>query len=204
MVRARNKGYWGVLLGPKTVVAVILLAVIISVVSRIFGAVFTQGNGRITLLSATATEAGGTGEPGLNEPEIKAEPAQARPGSKPSNALDKSEQNPGQSDEWQTVRMRVTAYCACESCCGEYADGITACGHEIGEGDAFAAADRRYFFGTEMVVAGYNNGEPIKVLDRGGAIRGDRLDVFFHSHEEALQWGVKYVGVKVRQDSQIQ
>lgn len=204
MARVRNKGIWGVLLGPKTVITIIALAVIISVVSCIFGAVFTQGNGRLTLLSATATEAGGTGRPVLNEPEIKAKLAQARPGSKPSNALDNSGEDPGQSDEWQTVWMCVTAYCACESCCGEYADGITACGHEIGEGDAFAAADGRYSFGTEMVVAGYNNGEPIKVLDRGGAIRGDRLDVFFHTHEEALQWGVKYVDVEVRRGSETQ
>ena len=239
MVRVRNKGYWGVLLGPKTVVAVILLAIIISVVSRIFGAVFTQsvrtpkeGNGRLTLLSTT-TESDGISQPGLNEPEIKAEPAQPRPAPLEvrtgataaafggllltgaprasinehrvsSIPLDNSGENPGQSDEWQTVRMRVTAYCPCERCCGEYADGITACGHEIRPGDAFAAADRTYSFGTEMVVAGYNNGEPIRVLDRGGAIRGNRLDVFFHSHEAALQWGVKYVDVKVRQDSQTQ
>jgi 3D (Asp-Asp-Asp) domain-containing protein len=102
-----------------------------------------------------------------------------------------------QPDEWQTVRMRVTAYCPCEKCCGEYSDGVTACGHVINPGDAFAAADRQYPFGTEMIVAGYNNDQPIKVLDRGGAIRGDRLDLFFHTHEEALQWGVKYVDVKV-------
>jgi len=102
-----------------------------------------------------------------------------------------------QSDEWQTVRMRVTAYCPCEKCCGEYSDGVTACGHVIKPGEVFAAADRQYPFGTEMVVAGYNNDQPIKVLDRGGAIRGDRLDLFFHTHEEALQWGVKYVDVKV-------
>jgi len=38
----------------------------------------------------------------------------------------------------------------------------------------------------------------VKVLDRGGAIRGSRLDVFFHSHQEALKWGVKYLDVKVR------
>jgi 3D (Asp-Asp-Asp) domain-containing protein len=131
----------------------------------------------------------------LNESQIQARPTQPQTSSKPGSALDKSEQ----ADEWETVQMRVTAYCPCERCCGEYADGITACGHKIGPGDTFAAADRRYSFGTEMVVAGYNNGEPIKVLDRGGAIRGDRLDVFFHTHEAALQWGVKYVDVKVRQ-----
>jgi 3D (Asp-Asp-Asp) domain-containing protein len=61
----------------------------------------------------------------------------------------------------------------------------------------FVAADRKYAFGTEMIVAGYSNSEPVKVLDRGGAIRGNRLDVFFHSPEEALRWGVKYLDVKV-------
>ena len=100
--------------------------------------------------------------------------------------------------EWETVQMRVTAYCPCPKCCGEYADGVTACGHKIQPGEAFVAADERYPFGTEMIIASYNNGKPVKVLDRGGAIRGDRLDVFFHSHTEALQWGVKYLDVKVR------
>ena len=207
MARVRNRVYWGVFLGPKVFVAVILLAVIISVVSRIFGAVrsgtpygvFPQANSRLTLLSTTTTESDGIGQPVLNEPEIKVEPEQGTPGNTPNNPLENSEQNPKQAEEWETVQMRVTAYCACESCCGEYADGITACGHKIQPGDTFAAADRRYSFGTELVVAGYNNGEPIKVLDRGGAIRGDRLDLFFHTHEAALQWGVKYVDVKVRQ-----
>lgn len=206
MTRVRNRVYWGVFVGPKVFIAVILLAIIISVVSRISGAVFTQSvrtpkeaNSRLTLLSTTTTESDGISQPVLNEPEIKVEPEQGTPDNTPNNPLENSEQNPKQAEEWQTVQMRVTAYCACESCCGEYADGITACGHKIGPGDTFAAADRRYSFGTELVVAGYNNGEPIKVLDRGGAIRGNRLDLFFHTHEAALQWGVKYVDVKVRQ-----
>lgn len=94
--------------------------------------------------------------------------------------------------------MRVTAYCPCSECCGQYADGMTACGHKIRPGDAFVAADKQYSFGAEMVVPGYNNNQPVKVLDRGGAIKGDRLDVFFDSHQQALEWGVKYLDVRVR------
>jgi 3D (Asp-Asp-Asp) domain-containing protein len=118
--------------------------------------------------------------------------------------FDSSKPAPEQSDEWQTVRMRVTAYCPCPKCCGKYSDGQTACLHKIHSGDAFVAADKKYGFGTEMLIPGYNNGEPVKVLDRGGAIYGDRLDVFFNSHEEALEWGVKYIDVKVRRGPQTQ
>jgi len=93
--------------------------------------------------------------------------------------------------------MRVTAYCPCPKCCGPYADGMTACGHVIQPGDTFVAADKRYAFGTEMIVPGYSQGRTVKVLDRGGAIQGHRVDVFFPSHQEALEWGVKYLDVKI-------
>jgi 3D (Asp-Asp-Asp) domain-containing protein len=96
--------------------------------------------------------------------------------------------------------MRVTAYCPCPKCCGQYSDGVTACGHETKPGDVFVAADKRYSFGTEMIISGYNDGQPVKVLDRGGAIRGNRLDVFFGSHQEALEWGVRHLDVKVHRE----
>jgi 3D (Asp-Asp-Asp) domain-containing protein len=99
---------------------------------------------------------------------------------------------------WRAIRMRVTGYCPCAKCCGKYSDGKTASGHAIRDGDVFVAADKTYAFGTEMIVPGYNDSEPVQVLDRGGAIRGDRLDVFFNSHKEAMQWGVRYLWVKVR------
>jgi len=100
--------------------------------------------------------------------------------------------------EWTTVRMRVTAYCACPICCGKNADGYTACMHKIRPGDTFVAADKKYAFGTEMIVPGYNDGRPVFVKDRGRLITGDRLDVFFDSHETALQWGVRYLDVQIR------
>jgi len=100
--------------------------------------------------------------------------------------------------KWESIQMRVTAYCPCRKCCGKYSDGVTACGHKIQPGDTFVAADRRYPFGTEMLIPGYSNGRPVKVLDRGDAIKGNRLDVFFATHQEALEWGVKYLEVNVR------
>ena len=102
------------------------------------------------------------------------------------------------SGEWLTVRMCVTAYCPCPKCCGRYSDGVTACGHKMHPGDSFVAADKKYPFGTEMIIPGYKSDQPVKVLDRGGAIYGNRLDVFFDSHKEALEWGVRNLDVKVR------
>ena len=102
-------------------------------------------------------------------------------------------------DGWRTVRMRVSAYCPCRKCCGEHSDGLTASAHRIRGGDMFVAADNRYDFKTRFIIPGYNESKPVEVLDRGSAIKGDRLDVFFHSHEEAMEWGLKYIDVKVRQ-----
>ena len=104
---------------------------------------------------------------------------------------------------WRTVRMRVTAYCPCTLCCGPLAEGRTANGYVIRRADRFVAAPKKYPFGTEIVVPQYNRNKPIKVLDRGGAIKGNRLDVFFPSHTRAAKWGVKYLDVKVRAASQI-
>jgi 3D (Asp-Asp-Asp) domain-containing protein len=100
--------------------------------------------------------------------------------------------------QWDVIEMRVTAYCWCKKCCGKHSDGITANGHRIRIGDTFVAADKKYRFGTEMVVPSYNNSQPVKVLDRGRVIRGNRLDVFFNSHQRAKVWGVRYLPVKVR------
>jgi 3D (Asp-Asp-Asp) domain-containing protein len=104
----------------------------------------------------------------------------------------------GQTVKWRTIRMRVTAYCPCPKCCGQFSDGITASGHKINQEDRFVAADKNFTFQTEMLIPGYNSDKPVKVLDRGGAIQGNRLDVFFNTHEDALAWGVQYLDVKVR------
>ncbi len=101
------------------------------------------------------------------------------------------------SSGWRVVRMRVTGYCACSKCCGTN-DGITANNHRIRSGDVFVAADKKFRFGTEMKIPGYNMGKPVKVYDRGRLIKGNCVDVFFHSHSQAKKWGVRYLDVLVK------
>jgi len=202
------KGFCNVFLSPKSALTMIFLVAIVGVPSYIVGTSYANANSRMTLLSTTVIETNTVSQPTSNEPGMKAQPDQARPNSRTYDPFVNSEgavkrnmrrlETSGHSGEWQTIQMRVTAYCPCRKCCGRYSDGITACGYKIRPGDSFVAADKKYPFGTEMIIAGYKNGEPVKVLDRGGVIRGNRLDVFFDSHEDALKWGVRKLDVKVR------
>lgn len=88
----------------------------------------------------------------------------------------------------------VTAYCAGECCCENFADGITASGHRIRAGDKLLAAGQVLPFTTIIDVPGYGIAP---VLDRGGDICDDCLDVYFDSHEQAVAWGVQHLKVKV-------
>jgi 3D (Asp-Asp-Asp) domain-containing protein len=70
--------------------------------------------------------------------------------------------------------------------------GITASGTRARPGTV--AADTRYLpFGTLLHIPGYGWG---RVEDRGGDIKGARLDLFFNSHQEALEWGRQTLPVK--------
>ena len=158
----------------------------------------TKAEGPITLSNATVINGQTSNSPVLNKPEIKADSESLKADSATRNPVNTSNNDTKQPSEWQNVRMRVTAYCPCPKCCGEYSDGITACGHKIQPGDTFVAADKRYPFDTDMLIPGYSNSQPVKVIDRGGAIKGNKLDVFFATHEEALEWGVRHLDVKVR------
>ena len=95
--------------------------------------------------------------------------------------------------------MLVTAYCPCSRCCGRFSDGKTASGRSIhAHGSRFVAADARLLdFGTKLSVPGYYQGAPVPVLDRGGKIKGRRLDVFFRSHSQARKWGARWLDVKI-------
>ena len=168
---------------PTSVIAAVLSIGIIYVLLSIFGINLLSSNKLVLLSTATSYPASGSA------------PA-------PETGSFEAEQNGeaqiAEVSEWRTVRMRVTAYCACRRCCGRHANGRTASNHRIRRGDVFVAADKMYRFGTKMVIPGYNNAKVVKVLDRGRVIKGSRLDVFIPSHRRARKWGVRYLDVQVR------
>lgn len=52
------------------------------------------------------------------------------------------------------------------------------------------AADLRVLpFGSIVIIPNYNNGDPCTVIDTGGAIRGNKIDIFLWSAHEAIHWG---------------
>ena len=87
---------------------------------------------------------------------------------------------------------KLTAYCACFKCCGKHpgdvAYGITKSGVRAVEGVTVAADTRILPLGTEIIIDGHE----YTVQDIGGAIKGNRIDVYFDSHQDALGFGVQY------------
>lgn len=112
----------------------------------------------------------------------------------------------------EQVVMTVTGYCNCGDCCtwrrrwwgqpviakgpnkgSPKAVGVTASGVRARTG-TLAADTSRYPFGTVFHVPGYGYG---RVEDRGGAIVGDSLDLWFPTHCRAQEWGRQRLVVKV-------
>lgn len=86
---------------------------------------------------------------------------------------------------------KITAYCPCAKCCGK-ATGRTASGTRATAGRTVAASSQ-FSFGTQLNIGGH----VYTVEDRGGAINGNRIDIYVNSHSEALRWGVRYLPVNV-------
>lgn len=99
----------------------------------------------------------------------------------------------------QALDFTATAYCPCEVCCGKWArnrpNGIvyTASGMRAIEGKT-VAVDRKLI--------------PLKTVlrirdifyiaqDVGGAIKGNRLDIYFELHSDAWKFGVQCVTVEI-------
>ena len=92
----------------------------------------------------------------------------------------------------------LTAYCPCELCCEEYA--LNRPIDENGEVIVYGSTGERLFQGVSIAVdpAAIPYGTKVDIdgrvytaQDCGGAIQGNRIDVYFDNHEDALDFGVQ-------------
>ena len=94
--------------------------------------------------------------------------------------------------EYIEVTATLTAYCPCVKCCGK-SDGITASGTQATAGRTVAVDTRLIPYGTEISI----DGKTYVAEDCGGKVKGYTIDVFFNSHEEALNFGRQTKTVKI-------
>lgn len=87
--------------------------------------------------------------------------------------------------------FKITHYCPCSLCCGEYSNGITASGTTAQAGRTIAVDPSLIPLGSSVII----NGHTYVAEDTGGAIKGNRIDIFVSSHSEALASGVYYAEV---------
>jgi 3D (Asp-Asp-Asp) domain-containing protein len=99
----------------------------------------------------------------------------------------------------KTLTLRVTAYAPDPRCCYPYDGTTTASGHPVTtNGGKLVAADTDLISMFSLVlVPGYAQSKPVPVLDRGGAIKGRRLDVLLPTFSQAKSWGARTLQVKI-------
>lgn len=90
-------------------------------------------------------------------------------------------------------QFKITAYCSCSKCCGQWAGGKTASGTTPTAGRTIATDPRVIPLGTKVIIDGHT----YVAEDTGGAIKGQRIDIYFNSHSEALAWGVQHKAVSM-------
>lgn len=91
--------------------------------------------------------------------------------------------------------FEITAYCACSTCCG-ISTGITATGTKVKSGLTIAVDPNVITLGSYV----YFNDHVYHAEDTGGAIKGNRIDLYMDSHLEALKWGRKNITVYKAED----
>ena len=103
--------------------------------------------------------------------------------------------------------FKLTAYCSCSKCCDQYAlnrpvdeNGneivIGASGEVLQAGYSIAVDPRVIPYGTVVII----NGKEYEAQDCGGAIKNKSIDVYFNNHKEALEFGVQYAEIFIREE----
>ena len=106
-------------------------------------------------------------------------------------SADINEQNATEDMYGQDLgEFKITYYCACEICC-DVETGITATGAPVVQGETIAVDPRVIPYGTKVII----NGHVFTAEDCGGAIKGNRIDIYVDDHATAQALGVNHYHV---------
>ncbi|CAH0347157.1 3D domain-containing protein [Bacillus sp. CECT 9360] len=110
--------------------------------------------------------------------------------SEPKPAASSNESAPEGARE---ISVRATAYTAsCEGCSGVTATGVDL---KANPNAKVISVDPNVIpLGSKVYVEGYGYAT---AADTGGAIKGNKIDVFVPNQSDAINWGVKQVTVKI-------
>ncbi|MEH7416616.1 LysM peptidoglycan-binding domain-containing protein [Neobacillus drentensis] len=102
---------------------------------------------------------------------------------------------PESSEETNTkeITVKATAYTAsCEGCSGTTATGVDLKANP--DAKVIAVDPKVIPLGSKVYVEGYG---VATAADTGGAIKGNRIDVFIPTEDKAMEWGNKHITIKI-------
>ena len=99
-------------------------------------------------------------------------------------SVHKYQQAPANTSNVRELKVRVSSYCL---------GGMTSRGVQTRVG-VIAVDPNVIPYGSKIYVPGYGWGT---ALDTGGAIRGNTIDIWMPTYNQCMQWGVRYLTIKV-------
>ena len=97
--------------------------------------------------------------------------------------------------------FKLTAYCPCAKCCGK-TDGITSTGTLAAEGRTIAVDPHVIPYGSSVTIYfADGTSHTYTAEDCGGAIKENRIDVFFDDHQAAREFGVQTAYVYMEENN---
>lgn len=100
--------------------------------------------------------------------------------------------------------FKITAYCPCEKCCGKWAKNrpvnengkeiiYTASG-QVAQPNMTVGVDTSVIpFGTRLLI----DGNEYIAQDTGSKVKDNVIDIYFETHEQAVEFGCKYKDVYI-------
>ncbi len=90
-------------------------------------------------------------------------------------------------------KFTLTAYCSCKICCGQYSPEVTGQPSKTASGTT-PKANHTVAVDTSIITLGSKliiNDKTYVAEDVGGAVKGKHIDIYFDTHQEAVNFGTQ-------------